>query len=123
MGRSLMDKRYLNKMRETLIEMKKKILQNLSAESEEFNELIEDKDPKDLADIASDDIDRKILEALGKQEVKILRLIDGALSRMQNGHYGQCMRCGEKIPKERLEAVPYATLCIKCKSSEELKNR
>jgi DnaK suppressor protein len=118
-----MDKRYLNKMKDNLVSMKKKILQTLAAESAEFNELIEDTDPKDLADIASDDIDRKILEALGKQEVKTLRLIDAALSRMLNGHYGQCMRCGEKIPKERLEAIPYATLCIKCKSSEELKNR
>jgi len=117
------DKRYLNKMKDTLLEMKTKILENLAAESQEFQELIEDKDPKDLADIASDDIDRKTLEALGKQEVKTLRLIDSALSRMENGHYGQCMRCGEKIPKERLQAIPYATLCIKCKSSEELKNR
>jgi DnaK suppressor protein len=118
-----MDKRFLNKMGDLLADMKKKILQNLAAESEEFNELIEDTDPKDLADIASDDIDRNILDALSKQEVKTLRLIEAALTRMQNGHYGQCMKCSEKIPKERLEAIPYATLCIKCKSSEELKNR
>ena len=118
-----MDKRFQNKMSTLLTDMKKHILESLAAESEEFNELIEDTDPKDLADIASDDIDRNILDALSKQEVKTLRLIEAAMTRMQSGHYGQCMRCGEKIPKERLEAIPYATLCIKCKSSEELKNR
>ena len=95
-----MDKRFLNKMSDLLIDMKKKILQSLAAESEEFNELIEDTDPKDLADIASDDIDRNILDALSKQEVKTLRLIEAAMTRMQNGHYGQCMKCSEKIPKE-----------------------
>ncbi|RPJ09649.1 MAG: TraR/DksA family transcriptional regulator [Spirochaetaceae bacterium] len=118
-----MDKRYLQKMKDTLVDMKKKILQNLASENEEFNELIEDTDPKDLADIAADDIDRKILEALGNVELKTLRLIDSALSRIQNGHYGQCIKCSDKIPKERLDAIPYATLCIKCKSSEELRNR
>jgi DnaK suppressor protein len=118
-----MDKRFLTKMNDMLIEMKKKILQTLAQESDEFHELIEDKDPKDLADIASDDIDRNILDALSKQEVKTLRLIEAALGRMQSGHYGQCMKCGDKIPKERLEAIPYATLCFKCKASEELKNR
>ncbi|MBN2351932.1 MAG: TraR/DksA family transcriptional regulator [Spirochaetales bacterium] len=118
-----MDKRFLTKMSDVLVDMKKKILKNLAQESEEFNELIEDKDPKDLADIASEDIDRNILDALSKQEVKTLRLIEAAISRMLSGHYGQCMKCGEKIPKERLEAIPYATLCFKCKASEELKNR
>ncbi|MBN1522909.1 MAG: TraR/DksA family transcriptional regulator [Spirochaetales bacterium] len=118
-----MDKRYIQKMKDTLLEMKNKILHNLAAENEEFNELIEDRDPKDLADIAADDIDRKILEALGNQELKILHLIESAIARIQNGHYGQCMRCSEKIPRERLDAIPYATLCIKCKASEELRNR
>jgi DnaK suppressor protein len=118
-----MDKRFMNKMSDLLIDMKKKILETLATESEEFNELIEDKDPKDLADIASEDIDRNILDALSKQELKTLRLIEAAVTRMQSGHYGQCMKCGDKIPRERLEAIPYATLCIKCKSTEELKNR
>jgi DnaK suppressor protein len=118
-----MDKRFVTKMSDLLLDMKKKILQTLAQESEEFNELIEDTDPKDLADIASDDIDRNILDALSKQEVKTLRLIEAAIARMESGHYGQCMKCGDKIPRERLEAIPYATLCFKCKSSEELKNR
>jgi DnaK suppressor protein len=33
------------------------------------------------------------------------------------------MSCGKKIPEERLEAIPYAILCIDCKSSEERRNR
>lgn len=103
--------------------MKEEIIKSLVAESEEFEALLEDIDPKDLADIAADDIDRKTLEALNQQDIKRLRLIDSALSRLKNGRYGLCMRCGKRIKTERLEAIPYALMCIECKNSEERKNR
>ena len=67
-----MDDSFLRKMRTSLIELKKEILKNLAAESEDFRTIIEDLDPKDLADIAADDIDRKTLEALGTQELNRL---------------------------------------------------
>jgi RNA polymerase-binding transcription factor DksA len=79
--------------------------------------------PKDLADIAADDIDRNTLETLSSNDVKRLRLIDSALSRIENERYGLCVRCNKKIPKERLKAIPYALMCIDCKSTEERKNR
>jgi DnaK suppressor protein len=118
-----MEKAFLKQMKEKLVALKTEILQNLAAESEEFMELIRDKEPKDLADIASDDIDKKMLKTLEAQELKRLQLIDTALSRIQNGHYGKCMKCGKKIPEERLEAIPYAFLCIQCKSQDERRNR
>jgi DnaK suppressor protein len=118
-----MDKNFLKRMKEKLAALKTEILQNLAAESEEFMELIHDKEPKDLADIASDDIDKKMLKTLEAQELKRLQLIDTALSRIQNGHYGHCLKCGKKIPEERLEAIPYAFLCIQCKSLDERRNR
>jgi DnaK suppressor protein len=118
-----MEQTYVKRMKTALLDMKKEILEHLAAENDEFNEIIEDTDPKDLADIASDDIDRRILEALGNQELKTLKLVENALSRIENGRYGKCIRCDQKIPKERLDAIPYAVLCIKCKQSEELRNR
>ena len=45
--------------------------------------------------------------------------IDRALRRMDTGTYGICERCGKKIAVARLEAVPFAALCIECKSREE----
>jgi RNA polymerase-binding protein DksA len=118
-----MEKEFATRMEATLIDLKKKIFEKLAIEDEEFKEIFEDKDPKDLADIAADDIDRNTLEALEAQDVKRLNLIDSALTRMKNGKYGICMSCSEKIPRERLEAIPYAILCISCKSSEERKTR
>ena len=43
----------------------------------------------------------------------LLRKIDGALKRMDEGTYGLCLRCGRPIEKARLKALPYAELCIK----------
>lgn len=42
--------------------------------------------------------------------------IDNALSRLQNGTYGVCADCGAQIPPRRLEALPFATLCVQCQS-------
>jgi RNA polymerase-binding protein DksA len=118
-----MDKALTRKMRNSLLKLKEEIIINLTAENDDFKSIVEDLDPKDFADIAADDIDRKTLEALGTQEIKRLRLIDSAISRIENGKYGICIKCNKKIPKERLQAIPYALMCIECKSSEERKNR
>ncbi len=118
-----MDKQFVDQMELILVEQKVKIFHNLAQEDEEFKETLDDKDPKDLADIAAEDIDRSTLEALEAQEIKRLNLIDSALARIKNGRYGVCMSCGAKIPRQRLEAIPYALLCISCKSTEERKSR
>ncbi len=118
-----MEDAFLKKMKTSLVSLKKEILKNLASESEDFRTIIEDMDPKDLADIAADDIDRKTLEALGTQELRRLQLIESAIARIENKKYGLCARCSKKIPRERLEAIPYALLCIECKSSEERRNR
>ena len=120
---TVMEDTFLKKMKTSLVDLKKEILKNLASESEDFRTIIEDMDPKDLADIAADDIDRKTLEALGTQELRRLQLIESALARIENKKYGLCARCSKKIPRERLEAIPYALLCIDCKSSEERRNR
>jgi RNA polymerase-binding protein DksA len=118
-----MEEAFLKKMKTVLLSQKKDILRNLASESEDFRTIIEDMDPKDLADVAADDIDRKTLEALGSVELRRLQLIESALSRVENKKYGLCAKCGKKIPRERLEAIPYALMCINCKSSEERRNR
>ena len=56
---------------------------------------------------------------LGTRERQKLEQIESALSRMENGEYGFCEDCGENIPAGRLKAMPFATLCVKCKSERE----
>jgi len=118
-----MDKSFIERMKQSLLELKAEIISNLAVSNEDFKKIVEGMDPKDLADVASDDIDRKMIEALGSQELKRLKLIDSALTRIEQGKYGQCMKCGKRIPQDRLEAIPYALMCIECKTAEERRNR
>jgi len=119
----LIDEKFIEKMEASLSALKAEIVDNLIASNKDFKEIMEGMDPKDLADIASDDIDRKMIEAIGSQELKRLKLIDAALTRIKQGKYGHCIKCGKRIPQDRLIAIPYAIMCIECKSEEERRNR
>jgi RNA polymerase-binding transcription factor DksA len=110
-------------MEQSLLGLKAEIVGNLIAGDKDFKEIVEGMDPKDFADIASDDIDRKMIEVIGAQELKQLRLIDSALNRINQGKYGYCIKCEKRIPPDRLEALPYALMCVDCKSEEERRNR
>ncbi|MDR2029682.1 MAG: TraR/DksA family transcriptional regulator, partial [Treponema sp.] len=70
-----MEQEFVERMNRSLTDLKKEIISNLIASNEDFKEIVEGMDPKDLADIASDDIDRKMIEAIGSQELKRLKLI------------------------------------------------
>jgi RNA polymerase-binding protein DksA len=118
-----MEQTFVERMEKSLSGLKTEIISNLLVSNEDFKEIVEGMDPKDLADIASDDIDRKMIEAIGSQDLKRLRLIDSALTRIQQGKYGLCIKCGKHIPQDRLEAIPYALMCIECKTEEERRNR
>jgi RNA polymerase-binding protein DksA len=118
-----MEQKLLDKMKQSLVKLKTEIISNLIVNNEDFKEIVEGMDPKDLADIASDDIDRKMIEAVGSQDLKRLKLIDSALTRIEQGKYGLCISCGKQIPQTRLEAIPYALMCIECKTAEERRNR
>jgi RNA polymerase-binding protein DksA len=72
-----------------------------------------------LAETASVTIDREIDYSLEENEERVLAAIDAALTRIDAGTYGRCERCGCEIEVERLEALPYATLCIEDKRREE----
>jgi len=71
--------------------------------------------PDELADHASDTYDRELDDTLEENAEQILREIEAALTRIDDGSYGTCRVCGNEIPPERLEALPYATLCVEDK--------
>lgn len=118
-----MKKVFENRQKDALLQSKQDILQSLASESVEFQEMIHDMEPKDTVDFAADDISRTILETLNSRDRRLLSLIESALGRIENGVYGNCLRCGGHIPEERLEAIPYVLLCINCQNSEERRTR
>jgi RNA polymerase-binding protein DksA len=65
-----------------------------------------------LAETATATVDRAIDYTLGDNAENVLTEIEAALKRIDDGTYGTCARCGKPIGEERLEAIPWATLCI-----------
>ena len=72
-----------------------------------------------LGDTATATLDREIDYSLEENSEHVLRSIDGALQRIEDGTFGTCETCGEPISEERLEAIPYATQCIDCRRKGE----
>ena len=72
-----------------------------------------------LADTATETYDRELDYSLEENSDHILSEIDAALKRIDDGTYGTCSNRGEQIPVERLEALPWATLCIDCQRQQE----
>jgi RNA polymerase-binding transcription factor len=88
----------------------------------EADSLTEDREPGDVQfDEESGEGDTLAVErerdlALSAQARAAIDQIDAAIAKIHEGSYGQCENCGTAIPKERLKALPYAALCVKCKS-------
>ncbi len=77
-------------------------------------------DPNDRASQESD----IALELRNRdRERKLIKKIDEALGRLNAGEYGYCDSCGVEIGLKRLEARPTATMCIDCKTLEEMRER
>ena len=72
-----------------------------------------------IADSATETYLRELDEGLEENADHVLVAIDEALGRIEDGTYGLCSACGGPIGEERLEAVPYATLCIEDKRALE----
>ncbi len=73
----------------------------------------------DVADFALDAAQDEISSQLAEVESRELANIEGALERIRSGSYGDCEACNEAIPLARLQALPYATLCIQCQREAE----
>ncbi len=75
--------------------------------------------PGDVVDAAYDSTQDEISSQLAEVESRELASIENALERMKDGKYGQCEVCGGRIPMARLNALPYATVCIDCQRELE----
>lgn len=77
-------------------------------------------DVGDAGDAATEGYEHEIDTQLAAFEAGELRKIDAAIRAIREGVYGTCFVCEKSIPIERLRALPYTTLCVKCQTNEEL---
>ncbi len=75
--------------------------------------------PIHMADIGTDNYEQEFTLNMMQNEGDTLQLIEDALERIEDGAYGLCTACDAKIPKTRLNAIPYTPYCIKCAEAQE----
>lgn len=105
-----------------LLEERETYVRHATAFRAEADQLALDRDPGDVqfdeesGQGDSMNVERERDLALSAQALAAVEEIDHALEKLDLGTYGVCEKCGENIPKERLKALPYAALCVKCKA-------
>jgi DnaK suppressor protein len=113
----------VSKFREILIEKRSLLMSQVErlqkdvAESTEATE--NSKSPLNSAENASDTYEQDFAFMSMESEEELLRKIDRALQRLREAKYGQCEECEKEINPERLDALPWATMCVKCQELEE----
>jgi RNA polymerase-binding transcription factor len=75
-----------------------------------------------FADDGSSLGEQERISIIGDDFQEQIRQIDAALSRLDDGTYGICRRCGNPIAPERLEALPFVAYCINCQAYLERQN-
>jgi RNA polymerase-binding protein DksA len=114
-----------DRFREALMEERRRVQAAIDNLHEENPGSMSDESGEDavydnhLADTATVTYDRELDYTLEENSEHVLAEIDEALQRIEDGTYGTCTNCGKEIPAERLEARPWATLCIECQRHRE----
>ena len=108
----------INKMRELLVTRRNALRKALAGDLSLLKQLRE-QTGGDVVDAALDAAQDEISSQLAEVESRELANIERALVRIKNGTYGECEVCNERIPLARLNALPYATLCIECQRESE----
>lgn len=88
-----------------------------NSQAEETGELSDYDDH--IGDAASATFERAKDYALLENIEMMLQKVNRALDKVEDGSYGKCDRCGQEIGEPRLEAMPSATLCLKCQDVED----
>ncbi len=96
---------------------KKKLLKRKGELSERLSGIESDLDTTPNPDVEERATEREgdeVLESLGNAGLAELKSIEAALARVEAGTYGECVKCGEEISTERLEALPATPFCRNC---------
>ncbi len=110
----------LKSERDALLEERRRIEESISSQSES-DETGEVRDHlHHPADAASATYDREQLAGRLENVEGLLRRVNRALEKLREGSYGVCDRCGDQIALPRLEALPFACLCLDCQDREDL---
>jgi DnaK suppressor protein len=113
----------VERFKELLVEERRRVLDAIEYLHKEnpgsIEDETEDETQNTLAETATATLDREIDYTLEENSEHVLRDIEAALARIEDGTYGICVNCQQPIAEERLSAIPWAMYCIDCKRLQE----
>ena len=122
-----MNKKQLAHLEKRLLEERARVMKELGVYEKSFNGTLQSSDGDlssysfHMADQGTDAMEREKEFLFASKEGRYLWHVNEALRRLYKApqEFGKCQECGEEISFERLDALPHARLCIKCKAKEE----
>jgi DnaK suppressor protein len=113
-----MDKKKLEAFKKRLEDRQRELRQNVSR-NEQDGRAADMDSAQDIADRASSSYTKEFLFHQSSNERQTLQMVEGALNRIREGTFGECINCGNEINPKRLEAVPWTRYCIECQEKLE----
>jgi len=89
-------------------------LAELEARLHGIEEELDSHQSKDWEELATEREEDEVLEGMGQSGLAEIDVIRAALARIEDGSYGFCVKCGERISEERLDVLPATPFCRKC---------
>jgi DnaK suppressor protein len=113
-----MEKKKLDHFRKRLEERQQE-LRRMVTKTEQDGRSVDEDSAQDIADRAASSYTKEFLFSQSNNDRQILQMVDGALVRIREGNFGECISCGKEINAKRLEAVPWTRHCIECQEKLE----
>ncbi len=113
-----MDKKKLEYFKKRL-EARQVDLRRMVSRTEQVGRTVDEDSAQDIADRAASSYTKEFLFHQSNNDRQLLQMVDGALERMREGAFGECISCGKEINAKRLEAVPWTRHCIECQEKLE----
>jgi len=107
----------VKELKTRLLKRKEEILADIQKRLEIVNNNFIDSG--DIGDLSVEEIEKQFAIRIADREAKLLKKIEEALKKIEDGTYGICEACGKPIGYERLKLRPVASLCIECKRKQE----
>ena len=113
-----MDKKTLEAFKRRLEERQRELRLAVTRNTQDGREA-DSESAQDVADRAANSYTKEFLFSQSSNERQVLQMVDGALNRIREGSFGECISCGEDINPKRLDAVPWTRHCIACQEKLE----
>jgi len=114
-----MDKKKIDTFKKRLETRQQELRRTVNRNQADGRVADEDTAAADIADRAASSYNKEFLFSQSNNDRQLLMMVDGALARIREGSFGECISCGKEINAKRLEAVPWTRHCIECQEKLE----